>query len=121
LSPEAKWRLAAAYQMAGHQLLHRIGKRVIHQFPSTHNAGISYGSTKGHAMVLETLTLMGNRKGGVDAARIASGLAESWYKHDNKLIHCWRLLHTAVVIHQDKKYGNLTINGKVVKISSASI
>lgn len=60
LSPEAKWRLAAAYQLAGQtkaalQLISGLPT----SFPERKNPGYTYGSDlRDQAMVLETLVLM---------------------------------------------------------------
>ncbi len=83
LSPEAKWRLAAAYQLAGQT---NTALDLISGLPTTFDArtnpGFTYGSdTRDEAMVLETLTLL-NKK---DKARqivdlIAAKLSQdNWY------------------------------------------
>ncbi len=83
LSSEAKWRLAAAYQLAGQT---NTALDLISGLPSTFDArtnpGFTYGSdTRDEAMVLETLTLL-NKK---DKARqlvdlIAAKLSQDyWY------------------------------------------
>jgi alpha-2-macroglobulin len=83
LSAEAKWRLAAAYQLAGQT---NTALDLISGLPTTFdvrtNPGFTYGSdTRDEAMVLETLTLL-NKK---DKARqlvdlIAAKLSQDyWY------------------------------------------
>jgi hypothetical protein len=83
LSPEAKWRLAAAYKLAGQDnaALDLISGEPT-SFPTRSYAGFTYGSDlRDEAMVLETLTLMGNRKKAAELlTRIAVKLSEeSWY------------------------------------------
>src|SRR5205085_10813591 len=63
LTPEAKWRLAAAYQLVGQS---KVALQLISglstNFPKRDYTGITFGSDlRDQAMVLETLTLM-NRK-----------------------------------------------------------
>ena len=83
LSAEAKWRLAAAYKLAGQD---NIAVDLIAGLPITFaevtNYGFTYGSNlRDEAMVLETLTLLGrkNQAAGV-LASVATKLSEdSWY------------------------------------------
>ncbi|MBS1495930.1 MAG: hypothetical protein JSU03_07790 [Bacteroidetes bacterium] len=83
LSPEAKWRLAAAYKLAGQDA---IAQSLVSGLPTSFspivNPGITYGSdTRDEAMVLETLTLLGKRnQAQVLMMDIASKLAQdNWY------------------------------------------
>jgi hypothetical protein len=83
LSPEAKWRLAAAYKLAGQD---NIAVDLISGLPTTFtqrlSAGFTYGSDlRDQAMVLETLTLLGRK---AQAATVLSNVAarlseDSWY------------------------------------------
>lgn len=83
LTPEAKWRLAASYQLIGQS---SVALQLISGLPTSFAArpytGITYGSDlRDEAMVLETLTIM-NRK--AEAAQLAKTIAaelsqESWY------------------------------------------
>ena len=83
LSPEAKWRLAAAYQLAGQ---HNIALALINNLPTVFNArqnpGFTFGSElRDQAMVLETLTLLGKKQ---QAAQLLNTVAEKlaqdyWY------------------------------------------
>ncbi len=83
LSDEAKWRLAAAYKLAGQDntaldLVSGLG----YSFPKRNNPGITYGSDlRDQAMVLETLTLMGKRdKAASILTSVAARLSEDeWY------------------------------------------
>ena len=83
LSDEAKWRLAAAYQLAGQvntalDLVSGLG----YTFPKRNNPGMTYGSDlRDEAMVLETLTLMGKRdKAASLLTSVAAKLSDDdWY------------------------------------------
>ncbi len=83
LSPEAKWRLAAAYKLAGQD---NIAVDLIAGLPTKFSPRTSWGFTFGsdlrdEAMVLETLTLLGKRS---QAAGVLTDVAaqlsqDSWY------------------------------------------
>ena len=83
LSPEAKWRLAAAYKLAGQDnTAFDLVSGLAYTFPTRVNAGFTYGSDlRDEAMVLETLTLLGKRdKASEVLANVAAKLSEdSWY------------------------------------------
>jgi alpha-2-macroglobulin len=83
LSPEAKWRLAAAYQLAGQgNIALDLVSGLPVNFEQRINPGATFGSSlRDQAMVLETLTLMGNRK---KAAAVLTSVAgqlsqDNWY------------------------------------------
>ncbi|CAN5626581.1 MG2 domain-containing protein [soil metagenome] len=83
LSPEAKWRLAAAYKLIGQN---NTAIDLISGLPLTFEnrtyAGITYGSDlRDEAMVLETLTIMGKRDKAAELLpTIAAALSQdSWY------------------------------------------
>ena len=83
LSAEAKWRLAAAYKLAGQD---NIAVDLIAGLPVTFspvtNYGFTYGSNlRDEAMVLETLTLLGRKNQAATVLNnVAAKLAEdSWY------------------------------------------
>ncbi len=83
LSAEAKWRLAAAYKLAGQNntALDLISGLLI-DFPQRPAAGFTFGSQlRDQAMVLETLTIMDKRdKASQLLATVASRLSEDyWY------------------------------------------
>lgn len=83
LSPEAKWRLAAAYKLAGQP---EVGLRMIAGLPTQvkpyNQMGYTYGSdVRDEAMILETLTLLGQRK---QASQVVYNVAaklsqDTWY------------------------------------------
>ena len=83
ISPEAKWRLAAAYHLAGQtQVAVQLISRLSTSFTERTNAGITYGSQlRDQAMALETLTIMGRT---AEAERLVKTVAqqlskENWY------------------------------------------
>ncbi|MCC8425558.1 alpha-2-macroglobulin [Mucilaginibacter sp. UR6-11] len=83
LSPEAKWRLAAAYKLAGQP---EIGLRMIAGLPLTikpyNSMWGTYGSDlRDEAMILETLTLLGKPQQAAAMLRtVAARLSQdSWY------------------------------------------
>ncbi len=83
ITPEAKWRLAAAYHLAGQtQIALQLISGLPTSFSERPNAGITFGSQlRDQAMVLETLTLMGRR---AEAERLVRAVAqqlsqERWY------------------------------------------
>ncbi len=83
LTPEGKWRLAAAYQLIGQP---RVALQLISGLPTTFpqrkNPGFTYGSSlRDEAMALETLTIMKRR---TEASGLIKSIAaqlsqESWY------------------------------------------
>ncbi len=83
LSPEAKWRLAAAYKLSGQE---NTALQLISGLPTSFekriNPGYTYGSDlRDQAMVLETLTLLGRKS---QAAQLLNSIAgqlsqEVWY------------------------------------------
>jgi len=83
LSVEAKWRLAAAYKLAGQP---EIGKQIVANLPVTIKPYYSlygtYGSDlRDDAMILETLTLLGQQqKAAAQLRLVASRLSQDdWY------------------------------------------
>ncbi len=83
LSPEAKWRLAAAYKLAGqNNAALNLANGLPADFGKRKSPGITFGSElRDQAMVLETLTLLGKRKEAGDLVRtIAAKLSQDdWY------------------------------------------
>ncbi|MEO7522621.1 MAG: alpha-2-macroglobulin family protein, partial [Ferruginibacter sp.] len=83
LSIEAKWRLAAAYQLAGQNntALDLISGLPL-DFPQRIKAGFTFGSQlRDQAMALETLTIMGKREKAAQLlTTVAARLSEdNWY------------------------------------------
>lgn len=83
ISAEARWRLAAAYKLAGQEnTALDLSSGLATSFDPRPQPGISFGSDlRDQAMVLETLTLLGKRnKAGELVNTIAAKLSqESWY------------------------------------------
>lgn len=83
LTPEGKWRLAAAYYLAGQpQVALQLTKGLPVSFPQRPNPGFTFGSElRDEAMVLEALTVM-NRldEAGQVVRSVAAKLSqEDWY------------------------------------------
>lgn len=116
------WRLAAAYQLAGQG---SIAKKLVADLPNTvkeykFNA-YTYGSSqRDDAMILETLTLLGDRdKGLVVLKKIASNLnSDSWYSTQTT---AYSLLAVSEYLGKNKVGSQInatvTINGKSTKIT----
>jgi hypothetical protein len=83
LSPEAKWRLAAAYQLTGqNNAALDLVSGLPTSFENRLSPGISFGSDlRDQAMVLETLTIMGRRAKAAELLpTIAAKLSQdNWY------------------------------------------
>jgi hypothetical protein len=125
LSPEAKWRLAAAYQLAGQP---NTALDLISGLPTTFgprpSPGITFGSDlRDQAMVLETLTLMGKKQQAKDLlTSIAAKLSQdSWYSTQTT---AYSLIAIAKYCGKNasgvKILANSNIDGKATDINSAS-
>lgn len=83
LSPEAKWRLAAAYQLAGQATIALdLTSGLPVSFEQRSSPGFTFGSAlRDQAMVLETLTLMGSRNKAASLLETVAGqlAQDSWY------------------------------------------
>jgi alpha-2-macroglobulin len=83
LSPEAKWRLAAAYHLAGqNQVALQLVSGLPVDLPARKDPGFTYGSDmRDEAMILETLTLMGRRMEALNVLKsIAARMSQDyWY------------------------------------------
>ncbi len=125
LSPEAKWRLAAAYQLAGQPATAQELVRGLQvSFAQRPSPGMSYGSDlRDMAMVLETLTLMGKRNEAASLLqRVASSLSDDqWYSTQTT---SYALLSVAGYCGSNpsgqKIMLDLSVNGKSVKVSSSA-
>jgi uncharacterized protein YfaS (alpha-2-macroglobulin family) len=83
ITPEARWRLAAAYHLSGQNgVALQLISGLPTSFPTRASWGITYGSdVRDQAMVLETLTIMGRR---AEAERLVRAVAaklsrEQWH------------------------------------------
>jgi len=118
LSPQAKWRLAAAYKLAGQP---EIGLQMINGLPTTikpyDQLYGTYGSDlRDEAMILESLTLLGqHQKAAAMLQTVASHLSQDdWYSTQTT---AYSLLAIAQYCGQNKggsklifDYGNSGVN-----------
>ncbi|MEO6404483.1 MAG: MG2 domain-containing protein [Ferruginibacter sp.] len=125
LSAEAKWRLAAAYQLAGQSntALDLISGLQT-SFPKRDFWGFTYGSdVRDEAMVLETLTITGRRNKAAELlATIAASLnSENWYSTQTT---AYALIAIAKFCGKNpsgqKITGFATINGNKIQVNSSS-
>ena len=125
ISPEAKWRLAAAYKLAGedYTALQLISGLPL-TFNTSHPPGITYGSDlRDEAMVLETLTLLGRRTLASDLVNtIAAKLSEdTWYSTQTT---AYSLIAIAKYCGKNptglKMIAGGTVNAKSININSSS-
>lgn len=79
LSIQARWRLAAAYAVAGKpEVATQLVNKVSTDIPAYQQLGYTYGSNiRDQAMILETLVLMKNRQAGADVVRTISSALSS--------------------------------------------
>ncbi len=125
ISPEAKWRLAAAYKLAGQdntalQLINGLSTT----FNTNHTPGYTYGSdTRDEAMVLETLTLLGRRTLAADLVNhIAAKLSDdNWYSTQTT---AYSLIAIAKFCGKNPSGSKIIAagmaNGKAININSSS-
>ncbi len=123
LSPQAKWRLAAAYKLTGQDnaavdLI--IGLPVT--FASVSESGFTYGSNvRDQAMVLETLTLLGRKnQAAAVLTELANNLAtDNWYSTQTT---AYSLLAIAKYCGKNasgaKIIANASLAGKVLNINA---
>jgi uncharacterized protein YfaS (alpha-2-macroglobulin family) len=111
LSVEAKWRLAAAYKLAGQP---EIGLQMIAGLPLTVKPyNLMYGTygsdLRDEAMILETLTLLGKKQQAAGMLRtVASRLSEDdWYSTQTT---AYSLIAIAQYCGQNKSSSKLTFN-----------
>jgi uncharacterized protein YfaS (alpha-2-macroglobulin family) len=125
LSAEAKWRLAAAYKLAGQDniALDLISGLAV-TFPVRTSWGYTYGSdVRDEAMVLETLTLLGKRAKGEELMKqIAGKLAQDyWYSTQTT---AYSLIAIAKFCGKNpsgaKIISSASISGKQTDINSAT-
>ena len=125
LSAEAKWRLAAAYQLAGQQ---KIATALITGLPTRFKPRKSPGNTYGsglrdEAMVLETLTLMGKRKEAAAVLQFVSAqlATESWYSTQTTAYSLIAIAaYCGTNASGEKIVAAANVNGKAVNINSQS-
>ncbi len=125
ISPEAKWRLAAAYKLTGQD---NTALQLISGLPTTfntnHTPGYTYGSdTRDEAMVLETLTLLGRRTLAADLVNhLAAKLSDdNWYSTQTT---AYSLIAIAKFCGKNPSGSKIiasgTANGKAISVNSSS-
>ena len=125
LSPEAKWRLAAAYKLAGQDATaNTLISGLSTSFGQRLFAGTSYGSDlRDEAMVLETLTIMGKHSMAAQLLpTIAAQLSQdSWYSTQTT---AYSLIAIAKFCGKNpsgaKIIARATVGAKSIDINSAS-
>ena len=125
LSPEAKWRLAAAYKLTGQD---NTALDLVSDLPTTFEQrpvpGITFGSSlRDEAMVLETLTIMGSRKqaAGLLLSVAAQLSQDNWYSTQTT---AYALIAIAKYCGKnpagEKIIASASIDGKTLEINSAT-
>lgn len=125
LTPEGKWRLAAAYQLIGQSntALQLISGLPLN-FPSRKDPGFTYGSSlRDEAMVLETLTIMNRR---TEAAALVRSIAaqlsqDAWYSTQTTAYSLIAIAKYSGVIKDAQKINASVINnGKSNNLTTES-
>jgi alpha-2-macroglobulin len=125
LSNEAKWRLAAAYKLAGQDnIALDLISGLATTFPVRTSWGYTYGSdTRDEAMVLETLTLLGKKAKAEELMKsIAAKLSQDfWYSTQTT---AYSLIAIAKFCGKNpsgaKIISSASINGKQTDINAAT-
>ena len=125
LSVEAKWRLAAAYKLAGQDntALDMVSGLPT-SFETRQSPGITFGSDlRDQAMVLETLTLMGRKAKAAELLpTIAARLSQDYWYSTQTTAYC--LIAIAKYCGKNPSGAKIiaggSIGGKAIDISSAS-
>lgn len=124
LSVSAKWRLAAAYSIAGQKdAANNLIKGLATEVQPYNQLGGTYGSDmRDEAMILETLTLLGRK---AEAAKLIQSLAvklgqDNWYSTQTT---AYSLLAVAKFCGANSSSNNLqfsyTVDGKKGKVNSS--
>jgi uncharacterized protein YfaS (alpha-2-macroglobulin family) len=125
ITPEAKWRLAAAYHLVGQTgVALKLISGLPTSFPERLAPGATFGSNlRDEAMVLEALTIMGRRTEAEPLVRsVANKLAqENWYSTQTT---AYSLLAIAKFCGKNASGNKLMVEGKVsgqnISINSAA-
>lgn len=123
ITPEAKWRLAAAYYLIGqNQVALQMVSGLTSNFSQRPSPGITYGSQlRDQAMVLETLTIM-NRK--AEAGQLIRAVAnqlstENWYSTQTT---AYALIAISKYCGSNKTgskiVANINVSGKSISLNS---
>ncbi len=123
IAPEAKWRLAAAYQLAGQSnAANALISGLDFNFTKTQKLNYTYGSSlRDEAMVLETLTIMDKRSMAENLLnKVAAQLSQdSWYSTQTT---AYALLAISEFVGRNnsgnKIQASVRINGKETPVTS---
>jgi len=123
LTPEGKWRLAAAYYLAGQpSVAAQLTKGLPTSFAQRFNPGTTFGSElRDEAMVLEALTVMGRQGEATQLVRsVASQLAQDdWYSTQTTAYSLIAIAEFSGNNKSDKKIMlNGSVSGKSVNVNS---
>lgn len=126
ITPEAKWRLAAAYYLAGQA---QIALNLIDKLPVTFAVrtswGMSYGSDlRDEAMVLETLTIMKKLSEAEELVRsVAHALSkEDWYSTQTTAYSLIAIAKYSNNFSSDKKMDATLVNdGNKIDVKTKSV
>jgi len=126
ITPEATWRLAAAYQLIGQsQVALKLTSGLPTSFPQRPYPGITFGSNlRDEAMVLETLTIMKRKADATQLVRtVATKLSqEDWYSTQTTAYSLIAIVKYSGTNKDDKK---IIVTGKTasqnVNINSNSV
>lgn len=125
LSPEAKWRLSAAYQLVGQgEVASSLIQGVPTTFKTPQDPGLTYGSElRDEAMVLEALTLMNRRKEATEVLKSVSAklASERWYSTQTT---AYSLIAIAAYCgtneSKEKATASGSVNGKNIQINTTA-
>jgi len=126
ISPQAKWRLAAAYQLAGYtQVASGMIRGLQLEFTDPASPGFTYGSAlRDEAMALETLTLLGQqRRAGELVQKISARLSsEEWWSTQTTAYCLIAVAKYSGNNRTDKKItASVTVNGRTVPVNSGAV
>lgn len=125
LTPEAKWRLAAAYVLTGqNQIALQLISGLPTDMPVRKEPGYTYGSdVRDEAMILETLILLNRR---AEALNLVKGIAaklssNNWYSTQTTAFSLIAIAKFSGNINANEKItASASINGKARNINSKS-
>jgi uncharacterized protein YfaS (alpha-2-macroglobulin family) len=125
LTPEAKWRLAAAYVLTGqNQIALQLISGLPTDMPVRKEPGYTYGSdVRDEAMILETLILLNRR---AEALNLVKGIAaklssNNWYSTQTTAFSLIAIAKFSGNINANEKItASASINGKTNNINSKS-
>jgi alpha-2-macroglobulin len=125
LSPEAKWRLAAAYNLAGqNQIALQLISGLPVDLPARKDPGFTYGSDmRDEAMILETLTVMDRRTEAYSLLKtVAARLSQdNWYSTQTTAYSLIAIAKYSGVYNGDNKINaSCSINNQSINVNAGS-